>query len=201
MRQRVFAHGHQIADLRRRVGQTEPVLQIALVLAQLLGQLADAVAMLVDHLGVDVGLIQRRKVLALEVLDDGYLESRLVVDLLDESRDDLEFRSDRRPPAAFAGDELVAVADLGPDQDRLEDAVLPDRSGQVVQAGLVHRQAGLVRVRVDLVDGNVPDRRRPDDGRLLGAQEAEDVLGQTLTALLVEAGRRRGAEIWLSQAR
>jgi len=59
MREGVFAHRHQLADLDWRVGQAKAVLEVALVLAELLGKLPDAVPMLADHLVVDDGLIDR----------------------------------------------------------------------------------------------------------------------------------------------
>ena len=46
VRERVTAHGHQLADLRRCIREAQPVFDVALVLAQLLRQLAQAVAVL-----------------------------------------------------------------------------------------------------------------------------------------------------------
>ncbi len=83
--ERVFAQGHQGTDIVGRVRQAEPVLQVALVLAQLVGQLPDAVAVLADHPVEHRGFIERRDVLALEVLDDRDLERCVVVDLLDQA--------------------------------------------------------------------------------------------------------------------
>ena len=125
----VFAHRHELPDLLRRVGEAEPVLEIPLVLAELLGELADAVAMVADHPVVHRRFLERREVLALEVLDDRDLERGVVVELFDESRDRDESGLLRGPPAALAGDELVAAAAERPDQDRLEDAVLTHRGG------------------------------------------------------------------------
>ena len=107
VRQGVFAQGHQLADLGRRVGQAQAVLEVALVLAELLGQLADAVAVLADHAVVHRRLVERREVLALEVLDDRDLERRVVVDLLDRAPGSSSSpASRRRAPAALAGDQL-----------------------------------------------------------------------------------------------
>jgi Asp-tRNA(Asn)/Glu-tRNA(Gln) amidotransferase A subunit family amidase len=90
VRQAVLAQRHQFADLRRGVGQAKPVLEIALVLAELVGQLADAVPMFVDHAVVHRRFVERRQVLALEVLDDRDLEGGVVVDVLDQGGDRLE---------------------------------------------------------------------------------------------------------------
>jgi hypothetical protein len=58
---------------------------------------------LADHLVVDEGLVDGREVLALEVLDDRDLEGGLVVDLLDQGRDDVQAGAlaarQRRSPA------------------------------------------------------------------------------------------------------
>ena len=98
------------------------------------------------------GFIERREVLALEVLDDGDLERRVVIDLFDHGRHGLQAGPAGGPPAALAGDELVATALAGTDQDRLEDAMLADRGREVVQGGFVQRRAGLVGIGVDAVD-------------------------------------------------
>ena len=118
MGQGVFAQGHQLADLLRGVGQAETVLQVALVLAQLVGELPDAVPVLVDHPVVHRRLLEGRQILALEVLDDRDLQRRVVVDLLDERLDRCQAGLFRGAPAALAGDELVAVLTERPDQDR-----------------------------------------------------------------------------------
>ena len=58
----------------------------------------------------------------------------------------------RRAPAAFAGDDLVRVRAERPDEDRLEDAVLADRRGQLVERLLLEDHARLLGVRLDPVD-------------------------------------------------
>jgi hypothetical protein len=59
MRQGVLAQRHQLADLLGSVRESEPVLEITLVLAQLLGQLSDAVAALANHPVVHRRLVER----------------------------------------------------------------------------------------------------------------------------------------------
>ena len=66
----------------------------------------------------------------------------------------MELGLDAGAEPSLAGDELVAVAD-GPDEDRLEHPVLAERVGQGGDLGRVELPAGLERVRVDLVDGDV----------------------------------------------
>src|SRR3954453_10314892 len=109
MGERVFAQGHEVPDLFRGIRESKAVLEVALVLAKLLRELANAVAMLVDHPVVHRRLLERRKVLALKVLDDRDLERGVVVDLLDERRDRFKPGLPGRSPASLAGDELIAV--------------------------------------------------------------------------------------------
>ena len=155
MGQRVFAQGHELADLRRRVRESQSVLEVALVLAQLLRQATDRVAMVANHAVVHRRFVERGEVLALEVLDDRDLQGRVVVDLLDEGGDRREARGFRRAPAALAGDELELAVVERPDEDRLEDAVLADRRRQLVEAGLLHRETRLFRVRRDSIHADV----------------------------------------------
>ena len=58
MREGVFAHRHQGTHLFRSIGQPEPVLQIALVLAEFLRESTHAVAVLPDHPVVHRGLVE-----------------------------------------------------------------------------------------------------------------------------------------------
>ena len=61
---------------------------------------------------------------------------------------------DAGPQPPLAGDELIAIAD-GSHQDRLEHAVLAQRIGQRGDLGRREMAAGLVRVGIDLIDGDV----------------------------------------------
>jgi len=55
-------------------------------------------------------------------------------------------------PASLAGDELELVFVERTDQDRLEDAVLADRRGQLLDGRGVDDHPGLVWIRDDVVD-------------------------------------------------
>ena len=116
--------------------------------------------MLVDHPVVHRGFVERRQVLALEVLDDRDLEGRVVVDLLDERRDRLEPGQPRRAPAALAGDDLVGIRPERADEDRLEDAVFADRRGQLLERLGLEDHPRLFRIRLDLVDCDDADTDR-----------------------------------------
>ena len=119
----------------------------------LLGQ-----AELVDELAIGERLVDRIEVRALDVLDERDLELIAVGELADERGDPLEAGEARRADAALAGDQLVAVEGLR-DEDRLEDAVLADARGELLEARVVHVATRLVRV------GRDPRERDVDDGR------------------------------------
>ena len=64
----------------------------------------------------------------------------------------------RRPPAALAGDQLVALGLVGrSNQDGLQHAVLGDRRGELGQRVLVERHPRLIGVGRDPVERNVAD--------------------------------------------
>jgi hypothetical protein len=154
--QRVFAHRHQLPDLLGCVGQAKTVFEVALVLAQLFRELADAVAVLADHPVVHRSFFERGQVLSLEVLDDRNLEGRVVVELLDKGRDRREAGFLRRPPAALAGNELIAIVAERPDEYRLENAVLADGRRQFVQRLGVEGHPRLLGIGLDPIDGDGP---------------------------------------------
>ena len=137
--------------------------------------------MLGRHALVHQRFIEGREVFPLEVLDDGDLERRVVVDVLDDGPDLAQPGDLRGAPSTLSGDQLVATFDTRPDEDRLEDAVLRDGRGQLQQRLLVERQTRLVRVGVDPVDRDVADAVRLLAGVV--AEEADD-RGRELLALL-----------------
>ena len=101
----------------------------------------------------------------MEVLDQRLLERGGVVGLADQGRDRLEPDPAGGPPAALAGDQLVAVAARA-HEHRLEHADLADRVGERRERLLVEVLAGLETVR--------PDRRHRE---LLEPADARPGLG------------------------
>ena len=71
-------------------------------------------------------LLERRQLLALDVLDEGQLQQLLVGHVAQRDRHAREPGRLRGAPAPLAGDDLVALA-AAPHQDRLHDAALADR--------------------------------------------------------------------------
>ena len=93
-------------------------------------------------------LFERIEVGALHVLDDGEFE-RLRVGRLDhDDRHVVQAGALRRAPAPLAGDdlELVRRAAHGAHDDRLDDAALADRGGQLVEFGLGEGAARIARI-------------------------------------------------------
>jgi hypothetical protein len=104
-------------------------------------------------------LIDRVEVFALKVLNHRQLEHALVVEFEDPGGDLVEVGFDTGPESSLAGDEFVTVAD-GADEDRLEHAMLPKRVGQRGDLLRIEEAPGLIRIGVDLVDGEVEELGR-----------------------------------------
>ncbi len=151
------------------------------MLAELLGQLAQAVSMLGRHALVHERFIEGRQVLPLEILDDRDLEGGVVVDVLDD-RPNLAQPGDLgRSPSPLTCDELVSPVETRPDQDRLQHPMLGDGRGKLEERVLIERQARLVRVGIDPLDRHVADA-----ARLLGrivAEQADDRRRELLALL------------------
>src|SRR5690606_29507682 len=100
-----------------------------------LGEIVLAVVKLLDEIFVARRLFQRIEIGTLHVLDDRDLERFLVADLEQRDRNVMHARALRRAPAPLAGDDLVLVflAADRTDEDRLENALLADRRGKIVE--------------------------------------------------------------------
>ncbi len=101
--------------------------------------------------------LQRTEVLPLQVLDQRELQRLRVGELAHYCRDRLQPRELARAPTPLAGNELVATASHRAQEYGLDDAVRPDRLGQLFQAGLFARQARLPWIRRDRIDGYLAD--------------------------------------------
>ena len=141
-------------------------------LRQVLVRVAAAVGQAVQRFR----LLERRQILALQVLDQRELDDLGVVDLADDHRQLAQAGPHRRLVAALAGHDLKAVAALADDQ-RLDDPLLADRGDELRQ--VAHDLPRLVRVRIDELDRHHPADRRP--GRR----------GQRLDVVLIVAHRNR----------
>src|SRR3954454_4014370 len=111
-------------------------------------------AMPLDQLAIALRFLERVQVLALDILDQRDLGRGRFVNLADDCGDRVQPRALRRAPTALAGDDHI-IPTLGPEQDRLEDAALADRVGELVERFLVELDARLVRVGPDPRDLNL----------------------------------------------
>jgi hypothetical protein len=97
---------------------------------------------------IGLRLVDRRQVGALQVLDEAELQGILVAHGADDHRHVVQLCLLRRPPAPFAGDDLVGVgrARDRPHQDRLQEAELLHRFDQhldILEGGARLHLAGL----------------------------------------------------------
>ena len=117
---------------------------------------------LVGEAAIGERFFDRVQILALDVFDQRHLEQRLLLarrDVADDDRNAQQAGELRGAPAAFAGDDLEAIADLA-DDDRLDDAVGADRLRQLLEPRVVHVAARLEVVRREAIDVDLDGRRR-----------------------------------------
>ncbi len=100
---------------------------------------------------VTLCFFQRVQVLALHVLDDLHLQPPMLLHGTDDGRHGGETQVTGGRVAPLAGQEPVTFLARNGDDDRLDDARVLDGSLQLGQIAQV--LAGLVRVRLDLLDG------------------------------------------------
>src|SRR5262245_30403030 len=86
-----------------------------------------------DQLAIGLRLLERRQILALEVLDQRQLEALRRRRLPDDDWYLLEAGTLGSAEPTLAGDQLVAVR-LAPDDQRLEQAMAPDGLGERVES-------------------------------------------------------------------
>ena len=129
-----LAARNHVAHVFRQLHQPQRVRHMRTRLADHLRQVVLRILELLDQLGITHRLLERIEVDTLHVLDDGELERFLVGNVAHQHRHLVEARALAGSPAAFAGDdlELVRVA-RRPHQQRLHDAFLADRVGQVLE--------------------------------------------------------------------
>ena len=116
-------------------------------------------------------LFHRVEVFALHVLDDHDLERVSVADFDGDDRHLMQAGELRGAPAAFAGDDLVAVlrALHRPHHDRLDHAMLLDGTGEFAEFGIGKRPARVARIWFEEFDRHLALVARPFDMRGLAA--------------------------------
>ncbi len=177
------AVGHHLLDGGRQLEQAQRVAHRRSALADPRRDLVVGEVEVLDQLLVGGRLLERVEVLAMDVLDQGVLERGGVVDVADDGGHRREAGPLGRPPAALAGDELVAVVAEGSDEDRLQDAELPHRRGQRGERLLVEGPPGLVGVGRDAADRDLGQAQRAGlAGRHLRRDERPETSTETATA-------------------
>ena len=151
MAAREQAVAHVRLHLGRQLDESQGVGHRGPVFADLGGDFLLREVELIDQLRITLGLLDRVKVFALEILDKRQLERRSVVHVADDDRHLGQAGYLRGSPAALPGDELVAAL-ARPHNQRLHDAILADRLGQLVQRGIVKPVARLHCARENFAD-------------------------------------------------
>ncbi len=104
------------------------------------------------------GFFERAEVLALQVFDERNLEELVVRHVHLDARNLREARVQRSAESALPGDDREATVAAGPDQDGFEDAFIDDGLRELGE--ISHRASGLIRIRLDEVNGDAaPDRK------------------------------------------
>ena len=135
------------ADISRRCNEAQTVLNVALVLAELIGKFSNAVPELGGHARKDCRLVERGEVLALKVLNHRNLDRLLIAHLFNDRGDHRERKRGDGTPASLAGNDLVVPTIERTDQNRLQDAVLTNACGQVVERIWVCGDSRLLWIR------------------------------------------------------
>lgn len=118
--------------------QPQRIGNMAAAFADHAGDVVLAVAEIADQRAIAFGLFERIEIGALHVLDDRKLQRFGIGRLDDDDRNVVQAGTLCRAPAALTGDDLVAVRNAahGPRNDRLDDAALAQRRGELIEFGV-----------------------------------------------------------------
>src|SRR5436190_5910686 len=125
---------------------------------------------LVDELAEGARFLDRAKVRALQVLDEGELELVATRKLSDDGGHPFQAGHLCGAYATLSGDELVSVEGLS-HHDRLQDAVLTDADRKLLERFLIDAPAWLPWIAADARNRDLRQGRR--GGRTLGDQRCE----------------------------
>ena len=161
---RQFARAHQRLHRLGQFEQPHHVRHMRPALADDLRHFVLAVIELFHQRQIAARLFDRVEVGALHVFDDGEFQRLPVGRFHHDDRHVVLIGALRRAPAPLAGDDLEAVVARGlAHDDRLDDAVLADRGGKLVELGV-----GKGAARVARIGFQVFDRRAPRLARRIG---------------------------------
>ncbi len=105
-----------------------------------------------NKLVVGLSFLNRVQVFALQIFDEGDLQGRMFARFAHDGGNSGQAGALRGTPAAFAGNQLEKSVVEGTNDDRLNDTVLPDRIGQLVQPIFIEILARLMLVGEDSID-------------------------------------------------
>ena len=136
-----------------RVGDGTPAL------AHLLGYFFLVQTKFFDEPSIRLGLLDRIKIVPLGIFNDSKLEFLLFLNVAHHNR----YRAETSPlgglETTFSSDKLIAIDSVLRHHQRLQDAVLPDRLGELIKLLLIEMETRLVRIGDDLSDGDFQNRR------------------------------------------
>ena len=110
----------------------------------------------IDQLAIALRLLDRIQILTLDILDQRDLGRSRIIDLADDRRNGMQPGALRSSPSALAGDDLEAVT-VRTKQDRLKDAPLCDRIGELVDRLFLELATRLLRIGANTPDLDLTD--------------------------------------------
>jgi hypothetical protein len=128
--------------------------------ADALGELPEREPELVEDDRERTCFVDGREILAGDILDQSEQERFTVVGVTHNRGNRLQLRVARRPPAAFARDQLVATGDTRSNEHRLHDPLCPHRVGKPGDCLGVEASSRLPWIRMDRVDRELRQLRR-----------------------------------------
>ena len=145
-------------DSRLQLEQAECVRDRRSGSANLSGDLVLGQAEFLAELAKGVRLLDRVEIFPLDVLDQGQLELFPIGQLPNDGRDPHQAGHSCGLDAALTGHDPIAIERLG-HEDRLEDAVVADARRQRLEVGVLDVPPGLVRIDLNVGEGDVVRRR------------------------------------------
>ena len=158
-----MAHGNQatdqgLLDLDTKIEKPDVVADRSALESDLLGYLLLSQAQPVHHTAIATGFLEGIQVSPLDVLDQGQLQHVLLGNIVsDDGRNSLPTREPGSAPPTFPRNQLISPIDLSK-HHRLQDAMIPDRVSEFLEALRIEDIPRLMRVRPDLDQGNLEPR-------------------------------------------
>ena len=172
---------------------------MAAALADGFGETRLGAAKLVHQPAVGLGFLERRQILALQVLDQRDFQRVGIRQRADDDRDFVQPDALRGAPPPLAGDQLEGRFLNGEraDQQGLDDALFADRLGERIELGLVKAAPRLKRSRADQLDRHAALRRRIGGRAAVGlAEQGCEATAEVATpGALAHCGAPRGGAI------